>query len=64
MSATSRRKAGKWLAICTVNEEVLVGMRKGILEVSRIFVGEGMKKNASTRVGKPYPRAYSGYLLL
>lgn len=44
MSATSRRKAGKWLAICTVNEEVLVGMRKGRLEVSRIFVGEGRKK--------------------
>lgn len=44
MSATSRRKAGKWLAICTVNEEVLVGMWKGSLEVLRIFVGEGRGK--------------------
>lgn len=44
MSATSRRKAGKWLAICTVDEEVLVEMRKGSLEVSRIFVGKAVKK--------------------
>jgi hypothetical protein len=38
MSAISRRKAGKGLAVCTVNEEVLV--RRGNLEAPTVFVGD------------------------
>lgn len=41
MSATSRRKAGEGLAGYILNWGVLVGMSGGILEVLRIFAGEG-----------------------
>lgn len=59
MSAISRRKAGKGLAICPVNEGVLVGVGKGNLEALQyLWKKSDKKKTLLTGIGKPHPRAF------